>query len=78
MFLDIEAPAFDIRDITEEQMNVTWSMGSYYGMHVVYYVEFRKEGKIYYHSLATGLFFTGRVRGKIIWNFAKRGRKNLL
>jgi hypothetical protein len=37
---------FDVRDIAETSINVTWAPGANTGAHVVYYVEFRKEGRI--------------------------------
>ncbi|XP_045166223.2 neuroglian-like isoform X1 [Mercenaria mercenaria] len=38
------SPVFDVKDIMETSINVTWAPGASTGAHVVYYVEFRKDG----------------------------------
>ncbi|KAH3827857.1 hypothetical protein DPMN_129800 [Dreissena polymorpha] len=40
----IGVPQFDIRNITETTLNVTWAPDAYFGLHIVHYVEFRIDG----------------------------------
>ena len=39
------APKFDIINVNETSFNVTWEPMFYTGVHVVHYVEYRKEGE---------------------------------
>ncbi|KAH3827853.1 neuroglian-like isoform X2 [Dreissena polymorpha] len=40
----IGVPQFDVRDIRETTLNVTWAPDAYFGRHIVHYVEFRIDG----------------------------------
>lgn len=46
VFVALGSPVFDVQEITESTINVTWAPAANTGAHVVYYVEFRKEGKL--------------------------------
>lgn len=58
-FSALGVPVFDIRNIQEKSMNITWSPGANTGAIVVHYVEFRKEGMFIF--ILNGILLSCRV-----------------